>query len=208
MAVPVLRGGLKVGALLPLGAMLARELLGVTDGSTCGVSVTMPIFRHLLPSFAPMLLQAAGAGGFEQPEALDRAIAGWLAQEDGGAEAVPVDRRLRLAACPAPVLIEPGQGGALTVRCVARGWRIRVLLIGARGARPVTAARARGETLVESGQQVTAVVQSRGFSVSTAATAMESGGAGDRIRLRTGPRSAPIVGVVQADGRVAISGLN
>ena len=168
----------------------------------------MPIFRHLMPTLLPMLLQAAGAGGFENPEALDRAIVGWLAQEGGAAEAVPVDRRLRLAACPVPVAIEPGQDGALTVRCVARGWRIRVPLVGDSVARPSTAARARSETLVERGQQVTAVVQSRGFSVSTSVTAMESGAAGDRIRLRTGPRSAPIVGVVLADGRVAISGLN
>lgn len=168
----------------------------------------MPIFRHLMPTFLPMLLQAAGAGGFENPEALDGAIAGWLAQEGGAAEAVPVDRRLRLAACPVPAVIEPGQGGALTVRCVARGWRIRVPLVDENGARPATAARARSETLVERGQQVTAVVQSRGFIVSTAATAIESGGAGDRIRLRTGPRSAPIVGVILSDGRVAISGLN
>lgn len=205
---PVLRRGLKLGGLLPLGAMLARELLGGDDVSICGVSVTMPIFRHLMPTFLPMLLQAAGAGGFENPEALDRAIAGWLVQEGGGAEAVPVDRRLRLAACPVSAVIEPGQGGALTVRCVARGWRIRVPLVGENGVRPVAVARARAATLVERGQQVTAVVQSRGFSVSTAATAMESGGAGDRIRLRTGPRSAPIVGVVLSDGRVAISGLN
>lgn len=161
-----------------------------------------------MPTFAPMLLQAVGASGFENPEALDRAIAGWLAQEGGGAEAVPVDRRLRLAACPAPVLIEPGQGGVVTVRCVARGWRIRVPLVGESVAGPVAVARARAATLVERGQQVTAVVQSRGFSVSTSATAMESGGAGDRIRLRTRPRSAPIVGVVLSDGRVAISGLN
>lgn len=168
----------------------------------------MPIFRHFMPTFLPMLLQAAGAGGFENPEALDRAIAGWLAQEGGGAEAVPVDRRLRLAACPVPVLIEAGQGGVVMVRCVAQGWRIRVPLVGESGAEPVAAARVRAATLVERGQQVTAVVQSRGFSVSTAATAMESGGAGDRVRVRTGPRSAPIVGIVLSDGRVAISGLN
>lgn len=168
----------------------------------------MPIFRHLMPTILPMLLQATGAGGFENLDTLDRAIAGWLAQEGSTGEALPVDRRLRLAACPVPAVIEPGQGGALTVRCVARGWRIRVPLVGESVARPATTARPRSETLVERGQQVTAVVQSRGFTVSTAATAMESGAVGDRIRLRTGPRSAPIVGVILSDGRVAISGLN
>lgn len=46
MAVPVLWVALKVGGLLPLGAMLARELLGVGDGPTvefpspCRFSVT------------------------------------------------------------------------------------------------------------------------------------------------------------------------
>jgi flagella basal body P-ring formation protein FlgA len=171
----------------------------------------------MTPNFRRLVLLAAAAAapahaqGFENLDALDSRIAGALGAaigEPGGA-ANALDRRLRLAACPAPATISEPLQGAVTVRCEAIGWRIRVAVVGGGSAFLVTqAGPARAAPVVRRGDQVQVVALAAGFTVSTLGVAEQDGAPGERIRVRTERRSAPFYGQVLADGRVALPGFN
>lgn len=154
---------------------------------------------------------SAGAqAGFANLDAIETQIVASLGAGIGepGGPARPIDRRLRLAACPQPVTVEEPLLGAVTVRCVAQGWRIRVPLVGDPTVGRAQAAGVRVEPIVRRGDQVTLVAIAQGFTVSTIAVADQDGAPGDHIRVRTPNRPAPIVGQVMADGRIALSGFN
>jgi flagella basal body P-ring formation protein FlgA len=69
-------------------------------------------------------------------------------------------------------------------------------------------AAARPAPIIRRGDQVELVAISNGFTVSTLAVADQDGAPGDRIRVRTEHRTAPFIGQVLADGRVALPGFN
>jgi flagella basal body P-ring formation protein FlgA len=171
-----------------------------------------PIFRRLT-LLAAAIAAPAQAQTFENLAMLDSRISAALGAgigEPGGA-VTPLDRRLRLAACPQPAEIGEPAAGALAVRCAVQGWRIRVPLV--RNASSGTTAAAspsavRAEPIVRRGDQVELVAIGASFAVSTLAIAEQDGAPGDRIRLRTERRTTPIFGQVLADGRVALPGFN
>ena len=179
-----------------------------------------PIFRHLTLAAAATIATPAAAQNFEDIEALDQRVAAALGAGIGepGGPARPIDRRLRLAACPGPVSVEAPTLGAATVRCEQLGWRIRVPVVrddaaqaageSNWGASPAAARNVRAAPVVRRGDPVALVVMSGSFTVSRQAVADQDGAPGDRIRVRTEPRAAPIVGQVLADGRVLMSGFN
>jgi flagella basal body P-ring formation protein FlgA len=171
----------------------------------------VPIFRRLaLLSVAALAAPAAGQS-FENLDALDHQISAALGAGIGepGGPANRLDRRLRLAACPQPALIGEPLQGAVTVRCDAIGWRIRVAIVGGGSAAPIaSAAPARAAPVVRRGDQVQIVALASGFTVSTLGTAEQDGAPGDRIRVRTERRTAPFYVNVLEDGRVALPGFN
>jgi flagella basal body P-ring formation protein FlgA len=173
----------------------------------------VPKFRHvlILSVFAAV---PAWAQSFENLDMLDSRVSAALGAgigEPGGA-ANPLDRRLRLAACPQPVAIAEPAMGAVTIRCQPLGWRIRVPLVQTSQAGAASAATAsapaRAAPVIRRGDQIQLVAISSGFTVSTLAVADQDGAPGDRIRVRTEHRSAPVIGVVLEDGRVALPGFN
>ncbi len=166
------------------------------------------IFRRTLPLTLAALAAPAAAQSFENLDMLDSRIAAALGANVGepGGPMAPLDRRLRLAACPQPATIEEPAMGALTVRCVAHGWRIRVPLTN--GDAAVRTAQVRAEPVIRRGDQVEVVAMASSFTVSTIGTAEQDGAPGDRIRVRTDRRSAPFTGQVTPDGRVALPGFN
>jgi len=178
-----------------------------------------PIFRHLALAAAAAIAAPAAAQSFEDIEALEHRVSAALGAGIGepGGPARPIDRRLRLAACPGPVSVEAPTLGAATVRCEQLGWRIRVPVVrddaaqaageSNWGASPA-AARSRATPVVRRGDPVALVVMSGSFTVTRQAVADQDGAPGDRIRVRTEPRAAPIVGQVMADGRILMSGFN
>ena len=173
----------------------------------------VPKFRRLLLLSAAVAAPAA-AQSFENLTELDSRIAAALGAgigEPGGA-VQPVDRRLRLAPCPEPAQIAAPAMGAVSIRCPALGWRIRVPLVAApsqaQGAAAPAPAAARAEPVVRRGDQIQLVAISNGFTVSTLAVADQDGAPGDRIRVRTEHRTSPIIGLVLDDGRVALPGFN
>ena len=166
----------------------------------------MTYSRRIAIAAAALIGAPAWAQPFEDVAALDSRLAAALGAavgEPGGA-AAPIDRRLRLAACPVPTLIEAPALGAATLRCEPLGWRIRVPL--ARRAAPDQAAAARAEPVVRKGDQVELVASGASFSVSTLAVAEQDGAVGDRIRVRPERKSGLVIGIVGEDGRVSLPG--
>jgi flagella basal body P-ring formation protein FlgA len=119
-----------------------------------------------------------------------------------GGPVAAIDRRLKLAPCPAPVAIDPPALGAVALRCPAVGWRIRVPLV--RETQAVAAAKAA--PVVRRGDPVEIVAQSASFSVSAQAIAQEDGARGERIRVRTDPKSPVIFAEVMDIGVVRVAG--
>ena len=177
----------------------------------------VPNFRR--PMELGVLLCACAAAplsaqGFENLDRLDIRVAAALGANVGepGGPAAPLDRRLRLAACPQPAEIGEPALGAVTIRCQPLGWRIRVPLVAApqaqAPARSADAAPARAAPVIRRGDQIQLVAISAAFTVSTLAVAEQDGAPGDRIRVRTEHRTAPVIGLVLDDGRVALPGFN
>lgn len=164
-------------------------------------------FRHL----APFLLLAgapASAASFEDVAALDMRVAAALGAgvgEPGGA-ARPIDKRLRLAACPEPALVDAPAMGAATVRCEPLGWRIRVPLV--RSAAAIAEVAAKAEPIIRKGDQVELTASAGSFTVSTVAVAEQDGAPGDRIRVRSEGKKGAVIGIVTEEGRVSLPGFN
>jgi flagella basal body P-ring formation protein FlgA len=190
--------------------------------------MNLPIFRHLIFVAGVGIATSAGAQSFQDLGEIEARVVAALGAGIGepGGPARPVDRRLRLAACPEPLTVDEPALGAIAVRCPSLNWRIRVPITqgGAAGRvadsgadsgprevpqveRSVERA-ARAAPVIRRGDPVALVVQTGSFTVSRQAVAEQDGAPGQRIRVRTEPRAQPIVGQVLADGRVLMSGFN
>ena len=173
-------------------------------------------FRHAAIAAALLggacIAAPAGAQAFHSIDEIDQQVAATLGAEIGqpGGALRAVDRRLRLQACPAPIIVEPVNLGAVTVRCQQIGWRIRVPVqqsqeeVAVRAASTPSVRQGRAEPTIRRGDPVALVVVTGGFTVSRQAIAEQDGSPGDRIRVRTEPRAAPIIGQVMSDGRVSL----
>lgn len=128
-----------------------------------------------------------------------------------GGPMAPIDRRMRLAACPTGLQIDPPTAGAVTVRCTTSGWRLRVPLT--RSFNPVAATAVMGGQTgtianadVRKGDPIQLVAQGSSFSISVDATAMEDGRIGNRIRVAPSAKGQPIFAEVVDVGRVRLLG--
>jgi flagellar basal body P-ring formation protein FlgA len=143
----------------------------------------------------------ATAQAFEDLPALDAQIVSLLEgdSEMKDAVAAPVDRRLKLVRCPQPVRIEPVQMGAIAVRCLPVGWRIRV---------PVLFKTAPDQfiekKMVRRGDAVELIITGAGFEISTSAVALDDGILDQTIRVKTLTGKAPVIANVRNTGQVAI----
>ncbi|OAN57690.1 flagellar protein [Sphingobium sp. TCM1] len=182
-----------------------------------------------------LLLAALGLNGaqpalaqqkFENLDRIDSLVAMTVGANLGepGGPAAPVDRRLRLAACPATPTVEGPVFGAALVKCEALGWRIRVPLVSgaataASGPLPGNAAASRftraavpavasRENVVRKGDPVQLMAGNAVFSVSRMMVADEDGAVGQTIRVREDKKSAPIFAQVVEMGVVRIPGFN
>lgn len=135
------------------------------------------------------------AAPFADLAAIDLAVAGFA----GGA-ATPVDRRLRLDACPLPLALSwrTPRRDTVIVECpAAGGWRLFV---------PVGtgSAHAPEEPAINRGDAVTIAVSGAGFSVSQPGEAIESGAVGSWIRVRSAARGQAMRAQVVRPGMVAV----
>lgn len=176
------------------------------------VTWTLAILGHGL---VLLWTSPASAQSFQNLDQIDSLVATTVGAGVGqpGGPIAPVDRRLRLAACPTLPSIEgPAFGGAI-VRCDKLGWRIRVpLAIAApaynRAPAPVAALAAPTRTiLIKKGDPVQLVAGNASFIVSRAMIADEDGAIGDMIRVREDRNSPAVAGRVEPSGIVRIPGI-
>ncbi len=166
----------------------------------------MTYFRRFMPALL-LIGAAAHAQGFEDVAALDNKVVAALGAGFGepGGPARPIDKRLKLAACPQPAIVDPPALGAVTVRCEPLGWRVRVALARSAGGYSAEGA-AKAEPIIRKGDQVELTASAGSFSVSTIAVAEQDGAPGDRIRVRSEGKKGAVIGIVTADGRVSLPG--
>jgi flagellar basal body P-ring formation protein FlgA len=154
----------------------------------------------------------AAAAPFQNLDVLEARVIGALGAGIGepGGPAAPIDRRLKLAACPTTVQLDPPAMGAIALRCPALGWRIRVPLARLAGASAATTAFAsapvKAEPVIRRGDPIDLVAGSTGFSVSVSAVAQEDGAPGARIRVRTDGQKGPIFAEVMDAGLARLPG--
>ena len=173
--------------------------------------------RLILRAFLMTLLLSLGcatpaaAQNFENLDRLDSLVAMSMGANRGepGGPVAPIDRRLRLAACPVTPVVDGPTLGAATVSCPSIGWRIRVPLVAGAapatqlGAMPAEAAIA----VIKRGDPVQLVAGSGGFRVSRQMIADEDGTVGALIRVRQDMRAAPVMARVERAGIVRIPGI-
>ena len=168
----------------------------------------MTTFRHMAVLAALTAAAPSQAAGFENLEQLEIAVTAALGAGIGepNGPARPIDRRLKLAACPQPVVVEAPALGAVAVSCPQIGWRVRVPLVRSTPAAMPASTRQAAEPIIRKGDQVDLVASSGAFTVSTVAVAEQDGAAGARIRVRSEARKGAVIGIVTEDGRVALPG--
>ncbi len=147
--------------------------------------------RHL--AYAALALTTAFAGTpaqaqfFEDLDAVEYQVAAFLGVSPAaaGSAFMPVDRRLRLSACPAPLAISwyGTRQQSVLVQCPQPGgWKIYVRTMGNSMA-PVAM------PVIKRGDAVTVTLRGPGFSISQSAEALEQGAVGEWVRIRVGKDS-------------------
>lgn len=184
--------------------------------------VTRPV--SILAMALPLTLAAIAAQPalaqqkFENLDRVDSLVTMTVGANMGepGGPIAPVDRRLRLAACPTTPAVDGPVFGAAIVKCDALGWRIRVPLAGG-GAAGVTGPVGRyapsartlpKQAVVRRGDPVQLTAGNSSFSVTRVMLADEDGAIGETIRVREDKKSAPISAQVVDAGIVRIPGFN
>lgn len=149
------------------------------------------------------------ASDFQDLDALDVAVAASMGAEIGepGGARAPVDRRLKLKACPELPTVSGPVLGAAVVRCQSVGWSIRVPLLlesSTQGSSAAAAPEREQRDAVTRGQAVRLTVEGRGYSLSRTMIADRSGRVGDMISVRADRRSKPILARVTGVGEVTV----
>lgn len=149
----------------------------------------------------------AAAGPMEL-SIIDRAVADFTGAEIGqpGGAKLPVDRRLRLDHCQAPLDLQwfGRDQRSVQVVCPSAGWRIYVAVDAGMGA-GTRAQQTYGETLVRRGETVNIQVRGGGFTLSRQGAAMEDGAQGQWIKVRAnGDRTETLRAMVLRPGQVGI----
>ncbi|MCY1669999.1 flagella basal body P-ring formation protein FlgA [Novosphingobium sp. SL115] len=149
----------------------------------------------------------AQPAGFHDLVAIDAAVAAFTGAGIGvpGGANLPVDRRLRLAPCYAPLALSwhgTRQDNVLVQCPDPGGWRLFVAVSG--NSRQDAAARNTLPPAVARGEAVTIAVEGDGFSVSQAGEAMEPGALGQWIRVRTSVKAVPIRARISRPGLVVV----
>jgi flagellar basal body P-ring formation protein FlgA len=125
---------------------------------------------------------SAHAGGFADLAAVDREVAAFTGAPQGlpGGAVRPVDRRLKLVPCSAPLNLRwyNSQRDSVVVQCpTPDGWRLFVPVMAVQGA--------AAQNAISRGDVVTVAISGDGFTVSQPGEALEAGALGAWIRVRT-----------------------
>ena len=144
------------------------------------------------------------AAGFQDHAAIDREVAQFTGMPLGaqGGARLPVDRRLKLSQCPAPLSLEwyGNANQTVLVRCpIAGGWRLFVPVEGG------GTMGAKAQPVVARGETVSIAIEGKGFSISRQGEALDAGAIGEWIRVRpAGAGRDPIRARITHPGKVGI----
>ncbi len=148
----------------------------------------------------------ATANGPMDPAAIDHAVMEFTGAgigQPGGAR-LPVDRRMRLNACGAPLQLSwyGSSRDSVQVHCPDAGWRIYVAVAQTRQA----SAQETQQVVVSRGETVAIIVEGGGFSLSRQAVALEEGAIGQWIKVRPAQdrKADPVSAQVVRPGQVAV----
>ncbi|HKX77814.1 MAG TPA: flagella basal body P-ring formation protein FlgA [Novosphingobium sp.] len=160
-------------------------------------------------SFALGLVFAVAAP-FADLDTIDRTVAAFTGVAIGqpGGAVTPVDRRLRLRACAAPLGLSwrTPRRESVVVQCQdAGGWRIFVPVQAVPVVFQLAAAAPAALPAVNRGDAVTIAVSGNGFTVSQPGEAMEAGPVGAWIRVR--PARATRAGTEPMRARIVRPGV-
>lgn len=152
-----------------------------------------------------LAILAAASAGYADLDTIDREVAGFTGAEIGqsGGALNPVDRRLRLRPCNAPLALSwrTQNHESVVVQCGDPGsWRLFV---------PVKreAAGLGGTPVINRGDGVSIAVNGEGFTVAQPGEAMEAGAVGAWIRIRpinAKPNAEPMRAQVVRPGLVSL----
>lgn len=161
------------------------------------------ILSFILPAVLAGTPALAVTNGMADLSSIDNAIAAFTGQQIGvpGGAQFPVDRRLRLAMCRAPLALawRSDRRDSVVVQCPdAGGWRLFVA-VAAAGAR-----QDMSDTAVMRGESVTIAVTGDGFTVSQPGEAVDSGVVGAWIRVRTTAKADPVRARIVRPGLVEL----
>lgn len=129
---------------------------------------------------------------FEDLEILDERI------QAENVSAEPVDKRLKLAQCPAEPIVSPAVGDAVVVRCPALGWRLRVPV------RAASNAAENSQIVIRKGDLIECISGGPGFSVSTQLIAMDDARVGQSLRVKSPTSSVFLTAVAKSRGQAAL----
>jgi flagella basal body P-ring formation protein FlgA len=153
------------------------------------------LLAFALPAAAALAAPVVAAPSpFTDLASVDNAVAAFTGQPIGvpGGAATPVDRRLRLARCNAPLALSwrGDRHDSILVQCPdAGGWRLYVAVSG--NSQPGFGLGAAAP-VVSRGDMVTIALTGDGFSVSQPGEALEGGAVGSWIRVRTAAKADPM----------------
>lgn len=169
--------------------------------------LALPILLTLCDLPAEAQTQPAAARGVTDPAAIDRAVADFTGAAIGapGGARVASDRRLQLAACGGPLAVSWHTAARTAVQVECPGpstWRIFIAISPAAGTG--AAAPAAAAPAVKRGDAITIMVRGRGFSVQQPGEALQAGGVGDWIDVRTARKAQPLRARIERPGLAVI----
>jgi flagella basal body P-ring formation protein FlgA len=148
---------------------------------------------HLLTALAAAAVQP---GAYQDLDLLDARVAEALG---GPGIAAPIDRRIKLALCPNDPEVGSPAGGAVAVRCLAAGWKIRVPVSRA------PASETSAQVLVHKGDAIQLVAEGSGYSASFMGIAVDEGGRDSVVRVKIPTSSSTLSAIVAGAGVATIS---
>ncbi|RVT94640.1 flagella basal body P-ring formation protein FlgA [Sphingomonas crocodyli] len=170
---------------------------------------TFGAFGMAMAAPAPAQMMAAS----QNLDELEQIVVTTLGADVGqpGGPLAPIDRRMRLTACPTGIQIDPPANNAVTVRCTTAGWRLRVPLkaggyMAQQGGGQMMSPMAQRAPDIRKGDPVQLVAQGDAFSISVDAVAMEDANIGGRVRVQTGNNRGTMFAQVVDIGRVRLMG--
>jgi flagellar basal body P-ring formation protein FlgA len=118
-----------------------------------------------------------------------------------GAPVQALDRRIRLAQCPQDVVVELAEPGAVAVRCLALGWRMRITL--SKSAAVSSAQMQR--PVIKRGDGVEVTVAGDGFELKSQAVALDDAAEGQSLRVKSLATATMNQGIAVGPGKVLLA---